>query len=247
VTGAATTFAPAEGGAAPRTLVIMRHGLTEDNLRGIYQGHRDSELSRTGWAQARFAALVVAEHDPTIIVSSDLRRAADTADVVADLLGMRARRDPRLREIDVGEWGGRNASQVWQTDAPTLAAIAAGHDVPRGRTGETVAELAVRARAAADDVVAALPPGRTALLVCHGLTSRALVASLVGLDQMAAVTLLHGLGNCRWATISQTRRATPDGRPAPWRIDEWNTGAGSRLEYVVSRYSDDLGRGPAIG
>ncbi|MDQ2757225.1 MAG: histidine phosphatase family protein, partial [Actinomycetota bacterium] len=139
------------------------------------------------------------------------------------------------------------AAQVRHGDGPTLQALADGLDVRRGRTGETVAELAVRARAAADDVVAALAPGETGLVVCHGITSRALVASLVALEQMHAVLLLRGLGNCRWATVTQTRRAGGGDGPSAWRIDEWNAGAGDVPVPSALAPGPDLGTGHAIG
>ena len=78
-----------------------------------------------------------------------------------------------------------------------------GEDVRRGRTGETVADLATRVRAALDDVIAALSPGRVAVVVCHGVAARAGVASLVGLDQMQAQQVLWGLDNCHWAVLAE--------------------------------------------
>ncbi len=208
----------------PRSLVVLRHGKTDDNLRGIFQGHRDSELMSTGWSQARAVAPMVAAVEPVAIVSSDLRRAADTADVVAAVVGLPVRRDARLREIDVGEWTGRSRAHVRQTDARTLDALAAGLDVRRGGTGETLAEVALRARAAADEVVAGLGSGMTAVLVCHGITSRALVASLVGMDQADATRFLRGLDNCRWARVTEVLGARSDDGLGAWRIDEWNAG-----------------------
>ncbi|MDQ2757671.1 MAG: histidine phosphatase family protein, partial [Actinomycetota bacterium] len=69
----------------------MRHGETDDNAAGIWQGHRDSALSARGREQARLAAPVVAALRPALIVSSDLLRAAETADAVVDLLGLPVR------------------------------------------------------------------------------------------------------------------------------------------------------------
>ncbi len=209
---------------APRRIVVLRHGETEDNAAGIWQGRRDSALSAVGREQAARVAPVLAALEPQLIVSSDLQRAALTAQAVADLVGMPVERDPRLREVDVGSWQGRTSAWVRQRDPELLAALGRGEDVRRGHTGETVAELAARARAALDDVVDGLAPGRVALVVCHGGTSRAAVASLVGLDQMLAHRVLWGLDNCHWATVAQARQVAGAEVGPTWRIDHWNTG-----------------------
>lgn len=202
----------------------MRHGETVDNAAGIWQGHRDSPLSDVGVAQAERAAPVVAALEPSVIVSSDLQRAAVTADHVAGLIGQRVRRDARLREVDVGDWGGRTGAQVRERDPELTAAMAAGQDIRRGRTGETIAELAVRTSAALDEVVAGLEPGQLALVVCHGVTSRTAVAGLLGLEQMLAGRILWGLDNCHWATVAEATRISGGDVTPTWRLDHWNVG-----------------------
>ena len=138
---------------------------------------------------------------------------------------MPVRLDPRLREIDVGEWQGVTTAEVRNRDPELLAEMGRGEDVRRGRTGETVAELAARVRAALDDVVAALSPGRVAVVVCHGVAARAGVASLVGLDQMQSQQVLWGLENCHWAVLAEASLVSGAPVPARWRIDAWNLGA----------------------
>lgn len=207
-----------------RRLVVLRHGETGDNAAGIWQGHRDTVLSPVGVAQAERVAPVLAALDPQLVVSSDLQRAAATASAVAARTGLEVRRDQRLREVHVGRWQGRTNAQVQESDPELLAAMGRGVDVRRGGTGETVAELAVRVRAAIDDVLSELDPGRVALVVCHGISGRAVVASLVGLDQMQATRILWGLDNCHWATVAETRLVAGAEVPPRWRIDHWNVG-----------------------
>ena len=163
---------------------------------------------------------------------------------MAGLLGVPVRLDARLREIDVGQWGGLTAAEVRERDAPTLAALDAGQDVPRGTTGETVAELAVRARAAVDDVVADLAAGETALLVCHGITSRTLVAAWSASTRRRPSGVLRGLGNCCWATLTQARPPGPDpGSPG----GASTTGTPVPRSPRSAAAGADLGAGHAIG
>jgi broad specificity phosphatase PhoE len=211
--------------ATARRLVVVRHGETLDNAAGIWQGLKDSELSPVGLAQADKAAPAVAAYQPELLVASDLARARVTAERVGEAAGMPARLDPRLREIDVGEWQGVTTAEVRNRDPELLAAMGRGEDIRRGHTGETVAELAARVRAALDDVIAELSPGRVAVVVCHGVAARAGVASLVGVDQMQALQVLWGLENCHWAVLAEASLVSGAPVPARWRLDAWNLSA----------------------
>jgi glucosyl-3-phosphoglycerate phosphatase len=211
--------------ATARRLVVVRHGETLDNAAGIWQGLKNSELSPVGLAQADKAAPVVAAYQPELIVASDLARARVTAERLGEAAGMAVRLDPRLREIDVGEWQGVTTAQVRNRDPELLAAMGRGEDVRRGHTGEPVGALAARVRAALDDVIAELSPGRVAVVVCHGVAARAGVASLVGLDQMQALQVLWGLENCHWAVLAEASLVSGAPVPARWRLDAWNLSA----------------------
>ena len=65
-----------------RRLVLLRHGQTDYNLAGRMQGHLDSQLTEVGRAQAEAVAPAIARMAPDLLLSSDLRRAIDTADVI---------------------------------------------------------------------------------------------------------------------------------------------------------------------
>lgn len=208
-----------------RRLVVVRHGETLDNAAGVWQGHRDSELSPVGLAQAEKAAPALAAYAPQLVVTSDLARARVTAEQVGSAAGLPVAVDPRLREVDVGQWQGLTSAEVRRRDPELLAAMGRGEDVRRGHTGETVAELAERVRSALDDVIAVVEPGRVAVVVSHGVAGRAGVASLVGLDQMQALQVLWGLDNCHWALLAEASLVSGAPVPARWRIDAWNVGA----------------------
>lgn len=197
-----------------RRLIVLRHGETDHNARRVWQGQLDTDLSLVGREQAAAAASVIAAYEPVAIRSSDLRRAAQTADAVASRSGLEVHHDARLREIDVGQWAGMTAGDVAEQFPDEQAAIAAGEDLPRGIDGETVAQVAARASAGAADFAQSLADGEIGVLVTHGVAARALVADLVGIDQHTAWLSIAGLHNCAWAELREY--------PRGWRVAGWN-------------------------
>jgi broad specificity phosphatase PhoE len=90
---------------AATDLLVVRHGQSEWNAIGRWQGHADPALSELGRRQSAVAAGSIGAVDG--IISSDLLRAAETAAIIAQQLGIGpVMVDERLRERDVGEWSG---------------------------------------------------------------------------------------------------------------------------------------------
>ncbi len=204
-----------------RRLVLWRHGRTRWNAEGRTQGQSDVALDDTGRAQAAAAAARLAALEPTALVSSDLRRAAETADVLARLTGLRPTYDPRLREVHFGEREGMTQVEGWQRWPDLMARREAGEDV-RFPGAETYAETAVRFAAALGDVATATGPDETAVVVAHGSAMRVGSCRFLGLPE-EHWGRLGAFSNCCWAVLT-------DGRTG-WRIEEWN--AGSLPEPVV--------------
>jgi broad specificity phosphatase PhoE len=200
-----------------RKLIVWRHGETDHNASGIWQGQLDTALSQKGRQQAQSAADALAKYRPSVVASSDLQRAADTARSLASLVGLEVRYDDRLREIHAGQWQGMTAGDVAERFPEDQAALAAGEDIQRGVDGESLGQVGKRTRAAVDDLLADLPPGQCAVIATHGVSGRAIVASLVGLDQHSAWQSIAGLHNCHWAELHEY--------VGGWRIVTWNVGA----------------------
>ena len=95
-------------------LLLARHGETEWNRAGLYQGRSDSPLSATGVAQARALGIALRAGGVGVIVSSQLPRAWDTARAVGAALGLPVRCDERLAEISYGEWEGLTQADIKQ-------------------------------------------------------------------------------------------------------------------------------------
>src|SRR5215207_3126914 len=133
---------------APRTarrVVLWRHGQTVWNAENRFQGQTDVPLDEVGVQQAGRAARLLAALAPNLIVSSDLRRAVDTATPLADILGQSVLVDAGLRETHGGRWEGQVAQQILALDGDAYQAWQRGEDVRAGTTGERRSEVAERA------------------------------------------------------------------------------------------------------
>ena len=206
----------------PRRIIIMRHAETVDNAARIWQGHKDTALSERGQEQVREAAPHLAAYDPALLVSSDLQRAASTADAIAVLTGLEVRLDSRLREVNVGQWEGMHADDVKREYPELIAALDRGDDVPKGVTGETRADVAKRVGAVMDELLRELLPGETAVVVAHGVSGRAAATELVGLAQDVSDQIFRGLDNCHWIELVEVGKSFSD--TSRWRIAGWNLG-----------------------
>ena len=89
-------------------IIIIRHGETEWNKTGRFQGHSDIALSQEGRAQAAALGRNLAVDDVDAIYASDLTRAMETAAPLAKRFGLEVIPDAALRELNFGAWEGRN-------------------------------------------------------------------------------------------------------------------------------------------
>ncbi len=152
-------------------LTLVRHGETDWNSGGRIQGSTDIPLNDTGRAQAReLADRLATEYAgrEAIVVSSDLSRAAETADIVAAALGTAVSlRLPGLQERSYGDAEGMDAPTFYDTYGPWHAA-----DVPGAETWPVVRE---RALAAIAEAVASAPEGTDVIAVAHGALIREVI------------------------------------------------------------------------
>jgi len=159
-------------------LTVVRHGESESNIAGRWQGHGDSPLSERGVRQAAAVAQRLAGRSFDRVVSSDLSRASDTARAIAG----RVAEDPIWREIDLGTWEGLTREQVAERFPEEVAALHRGEDVPVGG-GESWGDVAARVRGAFEQLRAE-SEGQRVLLVAHGGVVISLVSSLFGVDAL---------------------------------------------------------------
>jgi broad specificity phosphatase PhoE len=163
-------------------LILVRHGETEWNATLRYQGHANIPLNEQGRAQARAAGARLARYGATAIYTSDILRAAETAEIIGGALGLAPRPMSDLREIDVGQWEGLTPEELYRRFPEHMEAF----DRDPARTvrlgGESYAQLQERALVALNTIHAAHPGDELVLGVSHGGTIRALLCHIIGLD-----------------------------------------------------------------
>jgi probable phosphoglycerate mutase len=165
--------------AGETRLLLIRHAESTWNAAGRWQGQGDPPLSPRGREQARGLAGAVAGEGIAAVVASDLVRARETAEILADLLGLELEVEPRLRELDVGRWSGLSHAEIARRFPEELAGLRAGVSDVRPGGGETWEELRARARAA----VLAIDrrhPGRRVAVVTHSGLLRVLAGQRLG-------------------------------------------------------------------
>jgi broad specificity phosphatase PhoE len=144
------------------TILLARHGETDWNRDGIWQGWADPPLNDAGRAQARLLAEQLRDTPFDAVYSSDLQRAHETAELVAEPHGVPVISDAGLREIDIGSWSGLTRAEIDERFPDGIR--------PDGETREQHAERVLEAV----ERIARVNPERRILLVTHGGTMRAL-------------------------------------------------------------------------
>ena len=158
--------------AGSNEVLLVRHGETDYNATGRFQGRADTRLNDRGREQSRALACALANAGLLALYSSPLARARETAQIVGAQLGLAPVYDDRLVEADTGEWQGRLCADVIAEDPGGFAAWRAAEPAFRFPGGESVAEQAARVAASLADVAAGPLP---ALVVTHGGAIRAVV------------------------------------------------------------------------
>lgn len=158
-------------------LLLVRHGETTWNQENRWQGQADVPLSETGRVQAyRLAQRLLAEGRPIqAMYTSDLSRAAQTAEIIGTVLGMRPSLDLAWREMDIGVWSGLTTDEVIARHTAEWERLRAGEDLPRGG-GETFAQFQSRLVRGATRLLEQ-HAGEDVAVVTHGGAVRAFLLS----------------------------------------------------------------------
>ncbi len=177
-------------------IILVRHGQTDWNVEGRCQGQGGYGLNSTGRAQAATAAETLYEERDTIdaVYGSMQERTVETAQIIADSLGLSVFQDARLGELGQGEWEGKLYKDI-EADYNRF------HDDPFRNPppgGETMTELVQRVVAALDDI-AALHPYERVVVVSHELPIAVLVCKSAG--RPVSKWLDFAPGNCEIVSL----------------------------------------------
>jgi 2,3-bisphosphoglycerate-dependent phosphoglycerate mutase len=245
-------LALAAWGSGPQSLWLIRHGQSEGNVIRDEAERRDAPdyvldcrdadvpLSDLGRRQAeafgRWLADQPAEQQPQAVLVSPYRRAAETADLVlaaAGLAGVARGVDERLRDREIGVWDGLTwRGIVARFPEESERAKLVGRFFHRPPGGESWADICLRVRSLLADVTRELRDARV-LVVAHDVVIQLTRVVIEGMDEAAAVDLVHGTA---YANCGLTSFETgPDGP----RLDRYNWTVPVRDEGESATRSED--------
>ena len=161
-------------------LLLVRHGETDWNASGRYQGQMDVPLNAAGHEQADILARRLAAYPISAIYTSDLARAWQTAQVIGKVCALEVHPEPRLRELSFGEWQGLTYQQIGQRDPDGLARWSSDRVNLSPPGGEGLGEMATRVQDFLSQIRSEHQEG-TVALVSHGGTIRIVLCVLLGL------------------------------------------------------------------
>lgn len=208
-------------------LCLIRHGETAWNAERRLQGHTDTPLNPKGVLQARQMAQALKDINLgfDVLYTSDLKRAADTANAVVELFGVEAQVDSALRERNFGALQGLSITEapllrpdIWQAHI----ARDLDHDL---EGGESIQQFSLRIRNALDGIQKR-HAGKTILVVSHGGTLDMMyrIASNQSLSAQRIVSVPNASLN--WISHEES---------SGWVVDQWADTRhlkGSALENV---------------
>jgi broad specificity phosphatase PhoE len=172
-------------------ITAIRHGETDWNAAGKIQGKTDIPLNDNGREQAHNTAQLLKRHDIDVIVSSPLKRAVETAETIADFLGINDEviTDSRISERDFGDYEGLLIQEI-----DCLALRRWTDNIP-APNGETIRDVAARVFECLDEVIER-HEGHNILIVGHGHVLRTILWYFNGVPDGNEKECDFLVGNC---------------------------------------------------
>jgi len=161
-------------------IIIIRHGETEWNKTGRFQGHSDVPLSAEGRAQAAALGQNLALDHVHAIYASDLTRAMETAAPLAKRFGLEVISDPLLRELNFGAWEGRNFNDVNAENPNAMKNFYTDPEQADIPESEPFPEFQRRVAGRVREIVAQ-ERGKRIVVVSHGASIRILLADILAM------------------------------------------------------------------
>lgn len=148
--------------------ILIRHGETDWNVEGRYQGQSDIPLNERGRKQSYELIPLLTVRKPSMIYCSDQSRARETAEILSHELAVPITRDPRLREIHLGSWEGMLFQEIQAKYSELLLLRKQDPHIVSAPGGETLIQVQSRVLAAIDDI-RKIHPGESVAIISHAL------------------------------------------------------------------------------
>ena len=161
-------------------IIIIRHGETEWNKTGRFQGHSDVPLSEEGRAQAEALGKNLVVDHVDAIYASDLTRAMETAAPLAERFGLPVIPDPQLRELNFGAWEGRNFNDVNAENPDAMKNFYNDPEQANIPDSENFTDFQRRVAGRVREITAQ-ERGKRIVIVSHGASIRILLADLLSM------------------------------------------------------------------
>lgn len=165
-----------------KTLYIVRHGETEWNKIGRYQGITNVPLNENGIAQAKACGNALKDIHFERILSSDLSRALVTAETIRGNRQLEIKTDERLREINFGDWEKLLFTEIEERWPGLIDQMYRRPDIVKVPNGESFQEVQDRAWSAVSDFLNENNEDETILITCHGGTIRTILCKLLDIS-----------------------------------------------------------------
>lgn len=165
-----------------KTLYIVRHGETEWNKIGRYQGITNVPLNENGIAQAKACGNALKDVHFDRILSSDLSRALVTAETIRGNRQLEIKTDERLREINFGDWEKLLFTEIEERWPGLIDQMYRCPDIVKVPNGESFQEVQDRAWSAVSDFLNENNEDETILITCHGGTIRTILCKLLDIS-----------------------------------------------------------------
>ena len=171
----------------PLRFFLVRHGETAENARMRYLGTRDEPLTENGMRQALQVADVLSQLPIAVIISSPMRRAADTAAPIQKACGVVLRLDRRLAEGSFGRWEGLSRAEVLDLGNPDAELLARWESDPSCAPpgGESINDVQKRVIRLVEELKEEFA-GSSVVLVSHVGPIKALLAAALGVSPQAS-------------------------------------------------------------
>jgi probable phosphoglycerate mutase len=212
--GSAAGAAPIPPTPAPATryLLLIRHGQATFNLDGRHPGQLPGiPLTDVGRRQALAAAVSLSALELSVVISSPLERARETAEIIARGWALEVRTDPRLMDTDVGPWAGKKPSEL--KDDPAWK-VFVNHPTEPPPGVESLAVVQARAMSVVEAVLHDEDLGRVIALVTHGDLVKLVLAHYLGISIECARFI--EVSNASLTALAFTGEAKPEVLAVNW-------------------------------